>query len=80
MKTMTLQMPDPVYEDIMVLSRDTGRSPGELVSEAMAAYRARMVQKPASLKNRRPTSVGGPIAPAYQDRDLLDEMRHDPRD
>ena len=79
MKTITVNVSEPVYEAFQRHARRTDRKTSELIREAMELYRQQHLMRSTSLRDRRPTSVGGPIQPITGEDDLLGEMLDDPR-
>ena len=80
MKTITVNVSEPVYEDFRSHARKTERKASELIREAMELYRQQVMQRKTSLLDRRPASVGGPIAAITEDDDILGGMLDDSRD
>ncbi|MGB3119115.1 MAG: hypothetical protein WBE58_09860 [Verrucomicrobiales bacterium] len=80
MKTITINVSEPVYEDFREYARKVDRKSSELIREAMELYRQMHMQRRTSLRNRRPASVGGPIQPITGADDVLGEMLDDARD
>ena len=80
MKTITVNVSEPVYEDFQRFAQKMDRKASELIREAMEAYRQQHMLRRSSLRDRRPASVGGPIQPITSEDDLLGEMLHDLRD
>ena len=80
MRTITINVSEPVYDEYQAHAKRVGRKASELIREAMEEYRASRIQRRTSLRDRRPTSVGGPIAPLTSKDDLLEEMLDDTRD
>lgn len=80
MKTITINVSEPVYEDFRQFARKTDRKASELIREAMELYRKEHMQRRTSLKDRRPASVGGPIRAITTEDDILGEMLDDTRD
>jgi hypothetical protein len=78
MKTITINVSEPVYEDFREMARRWDRPAAELIREAMEQYRQQHLQRRTSLRDRRPASVGGPICPWGADDDLLGEMLEQP--
>lgn len=78
MKTITVNVSEPVYEDFQRHARKVDRKASELIREAMEDYRRQHMQRSTSLRDRRPASVGGPIQAITGD--LLEEMLDDARD
>jgi predicted CopG family antitoxin len=80
MRTITINVSEPVYEDFRQFARKTDRKASELIREAMEFYRREHMQRRTSLKDRRPASVGGPIRAITTEDDILGEMLDDTRD
>lgn len=80
MRTITINVSEPVYEDFRQFARKTDRKASELIREAMELYRKEHMQRRTSLKDRRPASVGGPIRAITTEDDILGEMLDDTRD
>ncbi|MCB1227640.1 MAG: hypothetical protein KDK99_17620 [Verrucomicrobiales bacterium] len=80
MKTITINVSEPVYEEFREYARKVDRKSAELIREAMELYRQTHMQRRTSLRDRRPASVGGPIQPITGADDLLGEMLDDARD
>lgn len=74
MKTITINVSEPVYEDFRAFALKMDRKASELIREAMEQYRKQHMTQRTSLRDRRPASVGGSIQPLHADLDLLDEM------
>jgi hypothetical protein len=80
MKTITINVSEPVYEEYRQHARKVDRKASELIREAMELYRQVHMQRSTSLWNRRPTSVGGAISPITSEDDILGDMLDDARD
>jgi hypothetical protein len=80
MRTITINVSEPVYEDFRQFARKTDRKASELIREATELYRKEHMQRRTSLKDRRPASVGGPIRAITTEDDLRGEMLDDTRD
>ncbi len=80
MKTITVNVSEPVYQDFRQFARKMDRKTSELIREAMELYRQQHIRRQTTLQDRRPASVGGPIQPITGDDDILGELLHDPRD
>lgn len=80
MKTITINVSEPVYRDYQAFAQRTDRSASELIREAMEAFRAAHMHRTTSLKQRRAASVGGPIAALTSEDDLLGDLLDDARD
>jgi hypothetical protein len=77
MKTITINVSDPVYAEFRRAARAMGRPTSELIREAMEEYRRTRLTPRTSLQHFRPVSVGRVTMPLGGDDDLLDEMLHD---
>ena len=80
MKTITVNVSDPIYRDFTVYAKQVGNSASELIRRAMEDYHQRFILRKTTLRNRRPASVGGAVQPIGQEVDLLGEMLDDRRD
>jgi hypothetical protein len=80
MKTITINVSEPVYDEFRQYARKVDRKAAELIREAMELYRQQHMQRRTTLRDRRPASVGGPIQPIMAEDDLLGEMLDDTRD
>jgi Arc/MetJ-type ribon-helix-helix transcriptional regulator len=76
MKTITINVSEPVYEDFRAYARKMDRKASELIREAMEQFRRQHMQPQTSLRTLRPVSVGGPIQPLSLDDDLFEELIH----
>ena len=74
MKTITVNVSEPVYEEFRAYAAQVDRKTSELIREAMEEYRQLHMNRQTSLRDRRPTSVGGPIEPIIGEDDILGEM------
>jgi len=80
MRTITVNVSEPVYQDFRTFARKRDRKASELIREAMEMYRQAHIHRRTSLRDIRPASVGGPIQPITGTEDLLGEMLDDSRD
>jgi Arc/MetJ-type ribon-helix-helix transcriptional regulator len=80
MKTITINVSEPVYEDFREHARKVERKASELIREAMELYREQHMQRRTSLRDRRPASVGGAIQAITAEDDILGGMLDDARD
>jgi len=80
MRTITVNVSDPVYQDFRTYAQKRARKASELIREAMELYRQTHIQRRTSLRDLRPASVGGPIKPISSADDLLGDMLDDARD
>jgi hypothetical protein len=74
MKTITINVSEPVYADFRRASRSQGRPTAELIREAMEAYRSQHLRPRGNLRRFRPASVGRVLKPLGRRDDLLSEM------
>lgn len=74
MKTITINVSEPVYEDFRRASRSLGRSTSELIREAMETYRRERLRPRTDLRSFRPRSLGKVLKPLESGDDLLAEM------
>ena len=74
MKTITVNVSEPVYEEFQRASRNQGRPTAELIREAMETYRREYLRPRADLRGFRPRSAGKVLKPLAREDDLLDEM------
>jgi metal-responsive CopG/Arc/MetJ family transcriptional regulator len=80
MRTITINVSEPVYEEFQQYARKTDRKASELIREAMEAYRQQHLQRRTSLRDRRSIGVGGPIEAITGEDDILGGMLDDARD
>ncbi|MCC5835455.1 MAG: hypothetical protein JJU20_12035 [Opitutales bacterium] len=80
MKTITVNVSEPVYEEFQQYARKTDRKASALIREAMELYCRQHIQRRTSLRDRRPVSVGGAIEAITAEVDLLESMLNDARD
>jgi len=74
MKTITINVSEPVYAEYRRAARVMGRPTSELIREAMEAYRRSHLTPKADLLQFQPVSLGHVLRPLSADDDLLDEM------
>jgi hypothetical protein len=74
MKTITINVSEPVYEDFRRASRSMGRPTAELIREAMEHYRRQHLRPRTDLRSFRPRSLGRVLEPLASGDDLLDEL------
>jgi hypothetical protein len=74
MKTITINVSEPVYEEFRRASRSQGRPTSELIREAMESYRQQRLRPRRDLRDFRPRSLGQVLRPLGRDEDLLAEM------
>jgi metal-responsive CopG/Arc/MetJ family transcriptional regulator len=74
MKTITVNVSESVYDEFRSYAAKVDRKASELIREAMEEYRQLHMNRRTTLRDRRPTSVGGTIAPITSGDDILGEM------
>lgn len=77
MKTITVNVSEPVYEDFLRYSREQDRTASELIREAMENYRRERIQPRTDLLNFQPASVGEVLVPWKGRSDLLEDFLDD---
>jgi hypothetical protein len=74
MKTISVNVSEPVYEDFMQHAQRTDRTAAELIREAMELFRNQRIRPRTSLAALRPLNLGKTIKPLLSRDDLLGEM------
>lgn len=74
MKTITVNVSEPVYEEFRRASKAQGRPTSELIREAMETYRREHLRPRSDLRDFRPRSLGAVLRPLASGDDLLGEM------
>lgn len=74
MKTITVNVSEPVYAEFQAASKSAGRPTSELIREAMELYRHERLRPVGDLSGFRPCSAGRVLRPLTAADDLLDEM------
>lgn len=74
MKTITLNVSEPTYEEFRRAAEASGRPTSELIREAMEHYRRQHLRPRGDLRGFRPRSLGRVIKPLGPGDDLLEEM------
>ena len=74
MKTITINVSEPVYTDFKEYAGRTDRTTSELIREAMEEYHANRIRSRTSLRESQPASLGKVLKPLSIDDDLFDEM------
>jgi len=76
MKTITINVSEPIYAEFKQASKAMGRPTSELIRQAMEHYRNEKLQPRRSMKDFRPRSTGKVLKPLGSQDDLLEEMFH----
>ncbi len=74
MKTIRVNVSEPVYRDFLDHARRQDRTAAELIREAMEAYRNLHIRPPPTLKDRKALSLGRVRKPLTSEDDVLGEM------
>jgi hypothetical protein len=74
MKTISVNVSEPVYEDFMEHARRTDRPAAELIREAMDLFRNERIRPRTSVAALKPLNLGKTLRPLSSRDDLLEEM------
>jgi len=74
MKTITINVSEPVYRSFQVYAREQDRSTSELIREAMALFNEARITSQTTLRDLRPVSLGEVLRPLSSGEDWLGEM------
>ncbi len=74
MKTITINVSEPVYHAFQEYARRNDRTNSELIRESMALYRDQRIRNRQSLRDLQPMSLGKVLRPLTREDDLLAEM------
>jgi predicted transcriptional regulator len=74
MKTITINVSEPVYREFQQHARRQDRTTSELIREAMEEYRRRWTDRRGSVRDIAPVNLGKVLRPISRDDDLLAEM------
>lgn len=74
MKTITVNVSEPVYNDLKAYAKAHDRTTSELIRQAMQEYQQNHVRGSISIRNIQPVSLGNVKIVESQDDDLLEEM------
>jgi hypothetical protein len=74
MKTITVNVSEPIYREFQEYARKHDRTTAELIREAMEAYRQRWTARRGSIRDLKPLDVGAVRHPLGPADDLLEEM------
>jgi hypothetical protein len=80
MKTISVNVSEPVYDDFMDYARRTDRKAAELIREAMELFRRERIRPRTSVLDFKPLDLGEVLKPLTREDDLLGEMLDDSRD
>jgi Arc/MetJ-type ribon-helix-helix transcriptional regulator len=74
MKTISVNISEPVYKDFIEHARRTDRTAAELIREAMELFRDQRIRPRTSIATLRPLNLGRTLRPLTRRDDLLGEM------
>jgi len=74
MKTISLNVSDPVYRIFQEESERRDRPASELIREAMEEYMRMRFSNRRSIADHKPISLGRPLAPIDWSEDVFEEM------
>ena len=74
MKTISVNISEPVYKDFIDYARKTDRTAAELIREAMEAFRNERIRPRTSVAELKPLNLGKTLRPLTRRADLLGEM------
>ena len=79
MKTITINVSEPIYREFKDYARSHDRNTSELIREAMQDYLTQKMRRTSSLQDLEPLSLGRVIGDLSRRDDLLSEMLDDHR-
>ena len=79
MKTISVNVSEPVYQEFMEHAKRTDRTAAELIREAMERYRRERIRPRTSVLGLKPLDLGRVLRPLTGEDDLLGEMLNGPR-
>ncbi len=74
MKTISVNVSEPVYDDFMEHAQRTDRTAAELIREAMDLFRKERIRPRTSLAALKPLNLGKTLRTFSSRDDLLGEM------
>ena len=74
MKTITLNVSEPVYYEFQELAKKQGRNTSEIIREAMELYRKNLQGRSGSILNIQPLLLGEIKQQLASEDDILGEM------
>jgi predicted transcriptional regulator len=80
MKTITVNVSEPIYQSFQEYAEREDRTAAELIRQAMEEFYREHMERKTSLRKRRSWSAGGKIKEITRRDDLLGEMLNDVRD
>ena len=77
MKTITVNVSEPVYNEFKEYAKHTDRKTSELIREAMERYRNTHLLGKTSIRHLQPLNAGKVLTPFTGKDDLLEDMLND---
>jgi len=74
MKTITINVSEPVYREFQSQAKRLDRTAAELIREAMEEYRQRWTDRRGSVRDLAPVDLGRVERTLTSEDDLLEEM------
>ena len=74
MKTVTVNVSEPVYRAFQEYAKRHDRTASEMIRQAMEEFRRTHLRSAGSLRDIPPVSLGKVLRPLTHDDDLLEEM------
>lgn len=78
MKTITINVSEPVYRSFRQYARQHDRTTSELIREAMQVYTERLMQPRHTVRGMAPLTLGKVLRPLGPNDDILEEMTQTP--
>lgn len=79
MKTITINVSEPVYRDFQEYARMADRPTAEVIRQAMEEYRDRRIRRRTSIAAVAPLHLGAMLRDIESEDDTLAEMLYDVR-
>lgn len=79
MKTITINVSEPVYRTFQEYARSVDRPTAEVIRQAMEEYRDRCIHRRTSMREVKPLRLGRVLHRAEPGHDILEEMLDDLR-
>ena len=74
MKTISVNISEPIYNDFLEHARKTDRTAAELIREAMELFRNQRIRPRTSVAALKPLNLGKTLRPLSSRDDVLGEM------
>ena len=77
MKTITINISEPVYRDFQRHAKLQAKPTAELIRQALEEFRQQHIHPQTTLRDLQPSSVGRVLEPLSTTDDALENMLHD---